>query len=140
MEKIQQVAKIAEEHSHDLGAMHFVLGGFDLGFYIGWCLFAFVGFIIEKLLAFRNRKNNKKFNALYFLEDNAYDMILGFLVTITAGRFHADILQIFPVGWADKVNIMFLALAFGFAHTLVFQMLRKWKAFGKHIKSKNHYD
>ena len=136
--QIQQITQSPYSHVEDFGTLHFILGGMDVGFYIGFCLFAFLGFIIEKLLAFHNRKHKKTFDIHYFISDNVYDIILGFLMTLALARFHSEIFKLFPEEYTKDFNIMFIAFAYGFFHTVFFQIVRRWSSFGKYLKSKNH--
>lgn len=103
--------------------LNLLFGELSLHFYIVWFLFALFGFIVNKYIAFSNRGNTSKFNLIYFIKDNFWDLLFGFFLTFLVGRFHDDMLN-FLVQVTVKEK-MFIAFGFGYLYSTLFQLLRK---------------
>lgn len=116
-----------------------ILGTNTLDFYFGWLFFALLGFIIHKYILFNHRTVRKPFRLKFFLLDNLFDIIIGFILIYILGRFQTELLSLLGIDSLNDTSNNLRALLVGFFYTTIIQLLRKTKL-GDFIKSSKYSD
>ncbi len=96
----------------DLDAFDIVIGDNGLVVLIGLMFFSLIGNLFKKYQRFKRLKDRKPFQIGYWLKDNSFEMIVGFLLSYLSARLFNLIIpmisQFIPAA-ADVSEILILA-------------------------------